>query len=140
MAQRPETVLHRWFEQVWNQKRESAIDELMAEDAVVHGIAGPDGKEIRGPVAFRPFFHHFCAAFPDIRITIEDVLVDGDKVAVRCAVTATHAGPGLTAAPTNKAANITGMCIARIKDGKIAEGWNNFDFLSMYQQLGMTLS
>ena len=106
MAQRAETVLHRWFEEVWNQKRESAIDELMAEDAMVHGIVGPDGKEIRGAAAFKPFFHHFCAAFPDIRITIEDALVDGDKVAVRCAVTATHTGPGLTAAPTNKAANI----------------------------------
>jgi predicted ester cyclase len=53
---------------------------------------------------------------------------------------ATHTGPGLTTSPTNKAANITGICIARIEDGKIAEGWNNFDFLSMYQQLGMTLS
>ena len=126
MAQRAETVLHRWFEEVWNQKRESAIDELMTEDAMVHGIAGPDGKEIRGPVAFRPFFHHFCAAFPDIRITIE--------------VTATHTGRGVTAAPTNRFARFTGMCIVRVENGKIAEGWNNFDFLSMYQQLGMQLS
>ena len=59
---------------------------------------------------------------------------------MRCTVTATHTGPGLTAAPTNKPASFTGMCIARIKDGKIVEGWNNFDFLSMYQQLGMQLS
>ena len=132
--------MHRWFEEVWNQKRESAIDELMAEDALVHGIVGPDGKRDTGPVAFRPFFHHFCAAFPDIRITVEDALVDGGKVAVRCAVTATHTGPGLTATPTNKSAKITGMCIVRVEDGKIAEGWNNFDFLSMYQQLGMQLS
>ena len=106
MAQAAETVLHRWFEEVWNQKRESAIDELMADDAMVHGIVGPDGKEIRGPAAFKPFFQQFCAAFPDIRITVEDALVDGDKVAVRCAVTATHTGPGVTAAPTNKAAQL----------------------------------
>jgi steroid delta-isomerase-like uncharacterized protein len=135
-----DTVLHRWFEEVWNQGIEASIDELMADDAIVHGIVEPDGKEIQGAAAFKPFFHQFRTAFPDIRITIEDALVDGDKVAVRCVVTASHTGPGVMAAPTGKTAHFTGMCIARVKDGKIAEGWNNFDFLSMYQQLGMQLS
>ena len=135
-----DTVLHRWFEEVWNQGNEASIDELMADDAIVHGIVGHDGKEIQGAAAFKPFFHQFRTAFPDIRITIEDALVDGDKVAVRCVVTASHTGPGVMAAPTGKTAHFTGMCIARVKDGKIAEGWNNFDFLSMYQQLGMQLS
>lgn len=138
MAQ--DTLLHRWFEEVWNQKRESAIDELMADDSPVHGLVGPDGKEIRGPAAFKPFFHQFAKAFPDIRITVEDALIDGDKIAARCSVTATHTGPGVMAAPTHKPASFTGMCMVRVKDGKIAEGWNNFDFLSMYQQLGMQLS
>jgi predicted ester cyclase len=131
-----ETLAHRWFEEVWNQKRESAIDELMAVDSIVHDIVGPDGKEIRGSAGFKPFFRHFCTAFPDMRITIEDALVDGDKIAVRCRVIATHTGPGVMPAPTS----ITGMCIIRIENGKIAEGWNNFDFLSMYRQLGMQLS
>ncbi len=140
MAQAAETIVRRWFEEVWNQKRESAIDELMADDALVHGIVGPDGNEIRGAAAFKPFFQHFCEAFPDIRITVEDALVDGGKVAARCAVTATHTGPGVMAAPTNKSARFTGMCIVRVENGKIVEGWNNFDFLSMYQQLGMQLS
>ncbi len=93
-----ETLLHRWFEEVWNQGNEASIDELMAADAIVHGIVGPDGKEIRGAAAFKPFFHQFRSAFSDIRITIEDCLVDGDKIAVRCMVTATHTGPGLTVA------------------------------------------
>jgi predicted ester cyclase len=135
-----ETVLHRWFEEVWNQRRESAIDEMMAENYIGHGLPGPDGKEVQGRTAFKPFFRHFCQAFPDLRITVEDALVDGDKVVVRCSVTGTHTGPGVVASPTNKAASFTGICIARIENGKIAEGWNNFDFLSMYQQLGMQLS
>ena len=138
MAQAP-TLLHRWFEEVWNQQQESAIDELMANDALVHGI-GPDGQPLKGPAAFKPFFHQIRTAFPDIRITVEDALVDGDRIAVRCAVTATHTGPGMAPAPTNKMARFGGMCIARVKDGKIVEGWNNFDFLSLYQQLGMQLS
>ncbi|MGA8196798.1 MAG: ester cyclase [Acetobacteraceae bacterium] len=140
MAHPRETVLHRWFEEAWNQGSEAAIDELMNDDAIVHGIAGPDGKEITGAAGFKPFFHQFRTAFPDMRITIEDTLVDGDKIAVRCTVKARHTGPGVMGAPTGKSASFSGMCIARIKDGRIVEGWNNFDFLSLYQQLGMQLN
>jgi len=140
MAQPAETVLHRWFEEVWNQGRESSIDELMADGALLHGIATPDGQPMRGAADFKPFYQKFRAAFPDIRITVEDVLIDGDKLAARCSVTATHTGPGVMPRPTNKAVSITGICIARVEKGKIVEGWNNFDFLSLYQQLGMKLS
>ena len=139
MAQAAKTLLHRWFEEVWNQGRESSIDELMGDGALVHGIATPDGKPMRGAADFKPFYQQFRAAFPDMRITVEDVLVDGDKVAARCNVTATHTGPGIASGPTNKAVSITGMCIVRTANGKIVEGWNNFDFLSLYQQLGMQL-
>lgn len=140
MAQVAETVLHRWFEEVWNQGRESSIDELMADGALIHGIATPDGKPMRGAADFKPFHKQFRAAFPDMRITVEDMLVDGDKLAARCSVTATHTGPGIMPGPTNKAVSIAGICIARVANGKIVEGWNNFDFLSLYQQLGMQLS
>jgi steroid delta-isomerase-like uncharacterized protein len=140
MAQAAETVLHRWFEEVWNQGLESSIDELMAEGALIHGIATPDGKPMRGAADFKPFYQQFRAAFPDMRITVEDMLVDGDKLAARCSVTATHTGPGVMPGPTNKAVSISGICIARVENGKIVEGWNNFDFLSLYQQLGMQLS
>jgi predicted ester cyclase len=135
-----ETILHRWFEEVWNQRRESAIDEMMADNYIGHGLTGPDGSEVRGPSAFKPFFRHYIQAFPDLRITVEDALVDGDRIAVRLSVTGTHTGPGVVAGPTNKPASFTGMCFARIENGKIAEAWNNFDFLSMYKQLGMQLS
>ena len=134
------TVLHRWFEEVWNQGRESTIDELLANGAVAHGLIGPDGQPVKDVAGFKPFYRHFRAAFPNIRIAIEDTLLDGDKVAARCVVTATHTGPGVMASPTGKDVSITGMCIVRVIDGKIVESWNNFDFLSLYKQLGMTLS
>jgi steroid delta-isomerase-like uncharacterized protein len=139
MAQ-TDTILHRWFEEVWNQRLEATIDELMADSYVSHGLVGADGQEVRGKEAFKPFFRHYCQAFPDLRITVEDALVDGDRVAVRLSVTGTHTGPGVVAGPTNKPASFTGMCIVRIENGKIAEAWNTFDFLSMYKQLGMTLT
>jgi steroid delta-isomerase-like uncharacterized protein len=135
-----ETLLHRWFEEVWNQGRDSSIDELMAEDAVYHGIVEPSTEEVHGPAGFRAFHQQFRTAFPDIHFTIEDALVDGDKIAVRCVVSAKHTGPGVMPAPTNRTINISGMVFARVKDGKLIEGWNNFDFLSLYKQLGMQLT
>lgn len=140
MAHIGQTLAHRWFEEVWNQKRESAIDELSAEDAVVHGLIDHEGNPVTNRTQFKSLHRQFCAAFPDMRITVEDVLVDGDKLAARCSVTGTHSGSGLMLAATSKPISITGLCIIRIKDGKIAEAWNNFDFLALYQQLGMQLS
>ncbi len=134
------TLARRWFEEVWNQKRVATINELLTDNVLAHGLVGPDGKEVRGPAAFKSFHQHFCTAFPDIHITVEDVLQDGDKVAARCSVTGTHRGSNLPVAATNNAINITGMCILRVEEGKIAEAWNNFDFLKMYQQIGMQLS
>ena len=140
MAQATDTVAHRWFEQVWNQQREDAIDELLAKDCIAHGLVDATGAEVRGPEGFKAFYRGYRQMFPDMRISVEDTVVEGDSVAARCVVTATHTGPGITSAPTGKPVTITGMCFLRIKDGQIAEAWNNFDFLTLYQQLGMRLT
>lgn len=140
MDQAYDTLAHRWFEEVWNQGLESTIDELLTEDSIVHGLVDRDAGEIRGPAAFKPFVRRFRTAFPNLRVDVEDVVVEGDKIAARCVVTGTHTGPGVMSTPTGKSTQIAGMCIIRVKDGKIAEGWNNFDFLSLYQQLGMQLT
>lgn len=71
------------------------------------------GEEAAGPGAFRPFFQRTRMAIPDIHFTVEDALVDGGNIAVRCRVTGTHTGPGLTAAPANQTINVTGMVFAR---------------------------
>jgi predicted ester cyclase len=134
-----ETLAHRWFDEVWNQGLESTIDELMSEDLVVEGLTDPEGNKVRGPASFKSLFRLFRTAFPDIHITVEDTLVDGDRIFSRCRVTGSHTGAGITAAPTNKTVDFTGMSLVRVKDGKVIEAWNNFDFLSMYQQLGMQL-
>jgi predicted ester cyclase len=139
MAQQ-DTLLHRWFEEVWNQGREDAIDELLAADAVVHGMVAPGGGDIVGPAGFKPHYQALRATLGDISVTIEDVLIDGDRIAVRCNVSALHSGAGLGTTPTQRRITLTGMCIARVADGKIVEGWNNFDFLALYQQLGIPLS
>jgi steroid delta-isomerase-like uncharacterized protein len=137
MPQDNNNLLHRWFEEVWNQGREEAIDELAAPDVIAHGLVDHQGKEVAGVEAFKEFWKQFREVFPDMHIDVADALMDGDKAMVRCTIKATHAGDGLGVAATQKPVMFTGMCAVRCKDGKIAEAWNNFDFLSLYQQIGM---
>lgn len=136
MSHPKNNLLYRWFEEVWNQAREAAIDELAAPNVVAHGLVDAEGNEIRTREGFKAFWRQFRSAFPDVHVTVEDGLVDGDKVMVRCTVRGTHKGQGVGLAPTLKHVTFSGMCSARIEGGRIVEAWNNFDFLSLYQQLG----
>lgn len=129
--------IRRWFEEVWNKGREEAIDEMFAGDGVAYGLTDEMcAPFLRGPSGFKPFFRNFRGAFPDIKVIVEDTIVEGDKVAARCTLRATHAGDSLGFAATQKPMDITGIAIVRVRDGKIVEAWNNFDFMSMYKQLG----
>lgn len=131
-----ESFLHSWFEEVWNKGREEAIDEMFAEDGIANGLTDSEGNPIRGTEGFKNLHRSFRQAFPNIKITVEDTVTEGDKIAARCTVRATHAGEGLGIAPTNQPIEFTGLTIVRIKDGKIVEAWNEFDFMKMYSQVG----
>jgi steroid delta-isomerase-like uncharacterized protein len=128
--------IRRWFEEVWNRGREDAVDEMFAEEGVANGLVDESGQALRGPGGFKPFFRRFREAFPEIEVTVEDTVSEGDKVAARCTVRGSHRGDSLGFRATNKPVEFTGICIVRVSDGKIVEAWNNFDFMSMFQQLG----
>lgn len=136
MLDENKALIRRWFEEVWNKGRAEAIDEMFAEDAIAHGLADVSGAELRGPADFRVFHQNFREAFPDIEIVVEDTIAEGDKVAARCSVRAKHGGDTLGFAATHKPIEITGITIVRIGDGQIVEAWNNFDFMTLYKQLG----
>lgn len=136
MSDEYKTLLHCWFEEVWNKGRADAIEEMFASEGVAHGLTDQQGHELRGPENYKPFFDQFRTAFPDIRVIVEDTVVEGDKIAARCTVRATHTGEGIGLAPTDKSVEFTGMTMVRVEDGKIVEAWNNFDFMAMFQQLG----
>ncbi|HET9713296.1 MAG TPA: ester cyclase, partial [Pyrinomonadaceae bacterium] len=70
-------------------------------------------------------------------VTVEDVVAEGDKVVARCSVRGTHTGEHLGFEATNAPVEFEGVAIVRIKDGKIVEAWNHFDFLEMNKQLGV---
>jgi len=130
-------LMRRWFEEVWNQGRVDAIDEMFAADGVAHGLSDEPGKTMKGPDDFRPFHDIFRGAFPDIEVVVEDTIAEGDLVAARCSVRGKHTGDHLGVAASNAPVEFTGMAIVRIKDGKIVEACNNFDFLAMNRQIGI---
>ena len=129
-------LARRWFEEVWNKGRADAIAEMLAEDAVVHGLSEDAAKPLRGPAGFLPFHSQFREAFPNVEVVVEDQIGEGDKVATRCSVRGKHEGDSLGFKATQAPVEFTGMVNTRIRDGKIVEAWNNFDFMKMYKQLG----
>jgi steroid delta-isomerase-like uncharacterized protein len=137
MSEDNKALIRRWFKEVWNKGRAEAIDEMFAADGIANGLSDEKGEPLRGPDDFKTFFYKFRDAFPDIEVIVEDTIAEGDKVAARCVVRATHQGAGLGFAATQKPMEITGIAIVRIENGQIAEAWNNFDFMSMFQQLGV---
>ena len=129
-------LIRRWFEEVWNQGRADAIAEMLADDAVVHGLSDDAAKPLRGPAGFLPFHAQFREAFPNIEVVVEDTIAEGDKVVARCSVRGKHVGDSLGFAATGAQAEFDGIAIGRVKNGKFVEAWNNFDFMKMYKQLG----
>ena len=134
MSLQPDTVMRAWFEEVWNQGREDTIQRLFTADGLAHGLPG---GPLRGPDAFRQHFQKFRGAFPDIRVDVERTVTEGEFVAIHCRVTGTHQGDTLGIAPTGRRIDFEGVTIAKVVDGQVREGWNCFDFLTMYQQLGV---
>jgi steroid delta-isomerase-like uncharacterized protein len=127
------TLVQRWFSEVWNEGRAVAIDEMLADGAVVHGL----GTDLHGPAEFKHFHSAYRNAYPDVTIHIDGLVAEGDMVAVRWSASGTHRGDGLGFSATGRRAQFTGMAFVRVKEGKLVEGWNNFDQLGMLQQLGI---
>ncbi len=136
MSEQNKALIRRWFEEVWNKGRADAIAELFADDGVAHGLSDDTANPLRGPAGFLPFPAQFREAFPNIEVVVEDQIAEGDMVATRCSVRGKHTGHSLGFAATQVPVDFTGVTITRIKDGKIVEAWNNFDFMKMYRQLG----
>lgn len=127
-------LIRRWIEEVWNQGREDLIDQMRAPDTLTTGL-GEGGQESRGDAPFRAFYKNLRGTFPDLHLTIEDVIAEGDKVVARLTMEGTHMG-SLLAPATGRSVTFTGTVIARIANGKIAESWNNLDQLGMLRQIG----
>lgn len=137
MSDKNKALMRRWFEEVWNQGRGEVIDELLAEDAVIHGLVDGAGNPVNGLEGFHDFHAQFRGAFPDLAVYVEDAIAEGNMVVARCSVRGRHTGDQLGFAATNAPVQFEGVAITRIENGKIAEAWNHFDFAEMNRQLGL---
>ena len=137
MSEQNKALVQRWFEEVWNQGKSETIDELLAQDGVIHGLVDVTGQPVRGIEAFHEFHNQFRGAFSDLQVSVDDMVAEGDRVVARCGVRGKHTGESLGFAATNAPIQFEGIAIVRIKDGKIVEAWNQFDFLEMNKQLGV---
>ena len=137
MSEKNKALVRRWFEEVWNKGRAEAIDEMFDANGIAHGLSDDPANPIKGPRDFRPFHTVFRDAFPNMEIVVEDTVAEGDKVAARCSVRAKHEGEFLGRAATASAVDFTGITIVRIRNGKIVEAWNNFDFMTLHRQVGL---
>ena len=116
-----------------NERNWAAFDALCAPDIVLHNAS----MTIQGYPAYKQFITMYFTAFPDLHITIEDMIAEGDTVVVRTTFHGTHKGDLMGIPPTGKQATTTGISIFSVANGKAVEQWANYDDLGLMQQLGV---
>jgi steroid delta-isomerase-like uncharacterized protein len=121
----------RWFEEVWNQRRSAAIEELLTPESVGHTETG----DLRGIDEFKRFQADVLSAFPDLCLSIEAIVADGDDVVIRWQASGCHSGDGFGVKATQRPVSFGGMTWHHYRDGKVMEGWNFWNNSAMVQQL-----
>ena len=114
----------------------AVVDDLLVPNYIHHDPSLPPEMQ-RGRDAYKQVNSMFRSAFPDLSVTVEDLIAEGNKVAARWIWNGTHRGELMGIPATGKQVAATGTSIHRVAEGKIVESWFNFDALGMMQQLGV---
>ncbi len=128
-ANSPETIARRFFAEQ-DRLRGGPADELCAPGYIAH-LAG-DRFDLAGHKAFAASFY---AAFPDLRHSVEQVVAEGDRAAVRFTLRGIHGGPFAGIEATGRTVLIDASAIMRVERGRVAELWGEFDGLGLMGQL-----
>jgi steroid delta-isomerase-like uncharacterized protein len=134
MSEENKNLARRWFEEVWNRGREAAIAEMYHPDGRSTGFPESDSI-ITGPVEFAVICRKFREIFPDIHVTVDDIVTEEDKVAVLWTANMTHLGNGLGFPASSKKVSLPGSSFLRCRNGQIIEGRNQMDFTKLRLQL-----
>ena len=133
MSEENKALVRRQEEELFSGGKLDVADEVYAPSYVGHDPSNPE--EVRGLQAAKRAASEYRKAFPDLQLSVEDLIAEGDRVAARLRFRGTHLGELNGIAPTGRRVDCTGSVISRIEEGKIAEDWANFDDLGMMQQL-----
>jgi steroid delta-isomerase-like uncharacterized protein len=126
-------LLRRFFEEVWNKGNLSVVDELLAPNFIDHNQ--PPGFP-RGLKGYKASVNMFRSAFPDIQFTFDQILAEGDRLAIRQTVRGTHQGDFMGIPPTGKQVTLGSMTFFHLQDGKVIERWGISEIPGLLQQLG----
>jgi steroid delta-isomerase-like uncharacterized protein len=139
-AEEIKAVARRFLDEVFTNKNLAAIEDVIAPDYVFH----LGSTTIRGRDGLRQLCAGVLAAFPDMQVSVDLMLAEGDLVAGRYTFRGTHRGefvmPGHRFPPSGTRVMLTATTISRIADGKIAEDWEDQDLFGLLQQLGVTIA
>lgn len=122
----------RLYDEVFNAARAEVADRLVAPEFVVHGTPHTD---LRGPAAIKATDRLLRAAFPDLHVTLDDMIAEGDRVGVRWSMRGTHRGAFMGVPATERRVCLQACVIFRIEDGHLAELWPVIDHAALLQQL-----
>ncbi len=131
-TEQSKAVVRRWFSELINKNDPALADELIDASYVNHFL--PPGHT--GPEAEKYIINMFFSAFPDLQGTLEDLVAEGDRVALRITWRGTNTGSLMGMPPTDKPVSFGVINILRVANGKIAENWAQVDMLGLMQQLG----
>ncbi|MBI3185337.1 MAG: ester cyclase [Myxococcales bacterium] len=126
-------IARRLIEEVWSEGKLELLDEYCAPDYLGHDpYTGPIDRD-----GLKRQVELYRAAFPDLRGTVDEVIEQGDTVALRCRMTGTHQGELLGIAPTQKSITCTVSTFMHFQNGKLAEDWTDWDALGFLRELGV---
>lgn len=128
-------LARRFYNEAINGGNVDLIDELVSENFVEHEQF--PGLPTTGPEAPKAALGMFRAAFPDLQMTADDMIAEGDKVVVRVTMSGTHKGEFMGIPPTNKAFKVQAIDIIEVHDGKATAHWGQTDQAAMMEQLGL---
>ena len=133
MSEENKVALRRFINEVYSKGNASVVDDLVDANFVDHS---PIPGQASGPEGVKQGMTMFRSAFPDLQLTIEDMIAEGDKVVARMTARGTHQGEFMGIAPTGKQVSWNAFGINRYVDGKIKEHWGVPDLFGLMQQLG----
>ena len=130
MAEQNKELIRQFYTELINQRKIELVDQIISPDFDDHAAQG------RGLEQFKALYSTMVAIFPDIRVSLEDLIAEGDKVVARVEISARQAKSFRGFPPADKQVTYSGMDIFRIEDGKVVERWTQRDFLGMLERLG----
>jgi hypothetical protein len=133
MAASGSEVARRWFNEVWTERKESTIGELMHPAAIGHSSAA----DTMGPAEWKArVWTPLTSAFSNIAVVLEEVIESGPAVVVRWRCTMDHTGDGLGIPASGRKATLFGLTWLVVRDGLIMEGWDGWDSTGLLVQCG----